>query len=160
MQCEMCGQDAELKKTKVEGAVLKLCEECRETGEVMETSSSSSSSSSGRSKSKSRKRSKPREQREELVRDFDKRVKEARESEELSIEDLADMLNEKESVIHRIESGKLKPDKRLAQKIKNQLEIELYEEVSETDYEAADASSSNDTATIGDVADVTTKEEG
>lgn len=158
MQCEMCGNDGDLKKTKVEGAVLKLCDDCQDTGKVMETSTSSSSSGSSGRSSSSRKRSKPRGQQKELVRDFDERVKEARENEDLSIEDLADRLNEKESVIHRIESGKLKPDKRLAQKIKNQLEIELYEEVSETDYEARGSDSGEDTATIGDVADVTKKD--
>jgi putative transcription factor len=160
MQCEMCGNDAELKKTKIEGAVLKVCEECQEAGEVMETSSSSSSSrSTSRSTSTSKRRSKPKGQQEELVGDYDTRVKQAREEKDLSIEELADRLNEKESVIHRIESGKLKPDKSLAKKIESKLGLDLYEELSDVDYEARSGSSNDGGATIGDVADVRRKED-
>ncbi|MDY6778553.1 MAG: multiprotein bridging factor aMBF1 [Candidatus Nanohaloarchaea archaeon] len=163
MQCEMCGQDAELKETKVEGATLKLCEDCQETGEVVETednTSSRRSSGSGSSRGSSKSsRSKPRQQQEELVRDYNTKVREAREEEGWGTEELADKLNEKESVVHRIESGKLKPDKRLAQKIKNQLEVELYQDVAATDYEGGTGTSEEEGATIGDVAEVTKKED-
>ncbi|MCJ7450633.1 MAG: multiprotein bridging factor aMBF1 [Candidatus Nanohaloarchaeota archaeon QJJ-9] len=155
MQCEMCGKEAELKKTKVEGAVLKLCKDCQTAGEVIE--SSGSNSSSGRKKKKSK--SRPKEQKKILVRDYSEKVKEARESNDWTIEDLADRINEKESVIHRIESGKLKPDKELAKELNSALGVKLYKNSSKLDYEVHDSKkSSSSGATIGDVAEV--KKEG
>ncbi|MCJ7429231.1 MAG: multiprotein bridging factor aMBF1 [Candidatus Nanohaloarchaeota archaeon QJJ-5] len=159
MNCEMCGAEGDLKRTKVEGATLKLCEDCQAAGEVLETEDSSSSGRSSRSRSRSRNRSKPRQQQKRLVQGYSEKVKEAREDEDLSMGELADNLNEKRSVVQRIESGDLKPDERLAQKIKNQLEIDLYTSVSSEAYQGQADDPSDDKATIGDVADVKRKDQ-
>ena len=159
MKCEMCGKEASLRKTKVEGAVLKLCKECQQTGKVMGSSGKSSSSSgksSGGRKSR-KKRRKPREQQKHLVRDFDDRVKQTRESKDITIEDLADKMKVKESVVHRIESGKLKPDEKLSKKIKKFLGIDLYRQESELDYESETTSKKTSKNTIGDIAKVKKK---
>ena len=159
MKCEMCGKEASLRKTKVEGAVLKLCKECQQTGKVMGSSGKSSSSpgkSSGGRKSR-KKRRKPREQQKHLVRDFDDRVKQTRESKDITIEDLAEKMKVKESVVHRIESGKLKPDEKLAKKIKKFLGIDLYRQESELDYESETTSKKTSKNTIGDIAKVKKK---
>ena len=160
MKCEMCGKEASLRKTKVEGAVLNLCKECQQTGKVI-GSSGKSSGSSGKSsggRKRRKRRRKPREQQKHLVRDFDEKVKQTRESKDISIEDLAEKMKVKESVVHRIESGKLKPDEKLAKKIKKSLGLDLYREESELDYESRDngrrKSSKN---TIGDIAKVKKK---
>lgn len=160
--CEMCGASGTLRKTKVEGARLKLCEDCQEVGEVIDSptaagtgsqrSGSGTSASSGtRSRSTSR-----REPDDELVEDFGSRVKRARESEDLSVGDLASRIKEKDSVIRRIESGKLSPDRGLARKVENALDITLYTEVSEV--AAPHEQSSPGSTTIGDVAEVRERE--
>ncbi len=154
MKCEVCGEEDDLKKTNVEGAVLQLCEDCQETGEVVESSSSTGSSRSGSRKKSSRKRRKPKQQQKHLVRDFDSKVKQAREDRDWTVEDLADRLKVKESIVHRIESGKLKPDQDLAKKLRKTLDVELYERASEADYESMRSDSAGGEATIGDVAKV------
>jgi putative transcription factor len=156
MECEMCGTDAELKKTKVEGAVLQLCDDCQATGEVMETSTSSSSNR-GRSQG-GKKRRKSRRQEKQLAPDFGDRVKEARESKELSMADLAECINEKKSVVRRIESEDMKPDKRLASKLRGELDVELYTSSPDVEYKSRGNDASSGGATIGDVADIKKRE--
>ncbi|MDY6788504.1 MAG: multiprotein bridging factor aMBF1 [Candidatus Nanohaloarchaea archaeon] len=154
MGCEMCGSNAELKRTKVEGAVLKLCSDCQDAGKVMSTSTSRNSSGS-RSKGSKRK---PKRQREHLVPDFGEKVKKERESKGWSIERLADIMNEKESVVHRVESGKLKPDKKLAGKFKKYLDVKLYTRSGDVGYGQEEDTGSGGKATIGDVAEVRKRE--
>ncbi len=156
MKCEMCGQESKLKKVKVEGAVLKLCENCQDTGEVME-SSRKVKNRFKKNKSKNKTKKKPKTQRKHLVKDFDKKIKEKRESKEMSIEDLSEEMMVKESVVHRLESGKLKPDEKLARKIKKALGIQVYREENQLDYETRESKKSSSKATIGDIADVKKK---
>lgn len=147
--CEMCGGDGPLKKTKVEGTTLKLCEDCQSVGDVVESSTGSVTRS--RSSSSSRSRTNQSGGGKELAPDAGKRVKRAREDSGLSVSNLADRLKEKDSVVRRIESGKLTPDRSLARKLERKLDVDLYEEAPEVSQgERTEASE----ATIGDVADV------
>ncbi|MFB6145648.1 MAG: multiprotein bridging factor aMBF1 [Candidatus Nanohaloarchaea archaeon] len=144
--CELCGQSADsLKKVKIEGAVLKACDSCADMGTEVSTSSK-------KRKKKSRNRSRSRRNEKVLVNDYGTRVKEAREDEEISIKELADDLNEKESLISKIEKQDLKPDNSLAEKLSKRLGIKLYTTPGVSDYEQE----SGDTrkATMEDVADI------
>jgi len=145
--CELCGNDSDsLKKAKIEGATLKACSSCAEMGETVENTSK-------KTRKKKKKRSKTRRQnREVLATDYGERVKQAREGDKLSIKEVANDLNEKESVIKKVESQDLKPDKSLASKLSKKFGIELYvnPEVSNVDTDSGDDRS----ATLGDVAEV------
>ncbi|MCJ7479021.1 MAG: multiprotein bridging factor aMBF1 [Candidatus Nanohaloarchaeota archaeon QJJ-7] len=141
--CEMCGQDGNLKETKVEGARLKLCEDCQGLGDVVESQSPETR------KSRKSRTSTPEE---EVLPDYGKNVKQAREAQDMTVEDLADALKEKNSVVKRIESEKLTPDRNLARKFERELGIEIYGEPPETP--TGGSTSSTDDKTIGDVADV------
>jgi len=61
----------------------------------------------------------------ELVEDFSSRVRQAREKLRLSQEDLGRKLNEKVSLLRKIEIGKMTPDHRLAEKLEHALKITL-----------------------------------
>jgi len=61
----------------------------------------------------------------ELVEDFGRKVKEAREAKGLTPEALAKMVGEKASVISRIESGRMAPDILLARRLEHALGIKL-----------------------------------
>lgn len=145
----MCGEDAPLKKTKVEGTVLKLCDDCQDVGDVVESSGTVTRSRSTPASGSSR--STRSSGGRELAPDAGKRVKQAREAEGWSVADLAERLKEKDSVVRRIESGKLTPDQSLARKLERKLDLDLYEETPEV---AQGSSSETSAATIGDVADV------
>lgn len=150
----MCGQTGDVKKTKVEGAVLDLCDDCQEVGNVVESSSSTSTTSTSTSSSSSSgsKYGSDREPDEELVEGYGERVKSAREAEDMSVNDMASKLKEKRSVVQRIESGDLTPDRKLARKIESVLQIKLYDDVSPATTQR-DNEPQNE-ATLGDVATV------
>lgn len=145
--CELCGNDSDsLKKAKIEGATLNVCSSCAEMGETVETTSKKTR------KTKKKKKRTRRQNREVLATDYGEKLKDARESDKLSIKEVANDLNEKESVIKKIESQDLKPDKSLASKISKKFGIDLYvnPEVSDVDTDSGDDRS----ATLGDVAEV------
>jgi len=145
--CQLCGESSDnLKKAKIEGAVLKTCDSCANMGDVVEQ----------KKKKKVKKTTKKRSQRprdtEVLANDYGKRVKSAREDEQLSMKELADDLNEKASLIKKVERAELKPDKALAGKLSKKLGVTLYvnSQVSDHEIESGD----DRKATLGDVAEV------
>jgi putative transcription factor len=165
----MCGADeASLTTTKVEGAELELCSSCTDFGtEVRDESTSSgggkystssstgkSSSSSGSSGSggSSGSSTRPRDMfddMDEIATDYDERIREARESRGLSQEELADQLNEKASLIRKLERGDTLPTDEVQRKLERALDISLVEGQSadDPDWETDDAG----TMTLGDV---------
>lgn len=167
-QCEMCGaEQSSLTTAKVEGAELELCDDCTEFGtEVRTTSSSgstkystsssdgssaSSSSSSGGSSSSSggSRRRDMFDNMDEVATDYDERIREAREGQELTQEDLAKELNEKASLIGKLEHGDVLPSDSVKRKLENHLDIVLTEGGGgeDTDWDGGDAT----TTTLGDV---------
>lgn len=141
--CEMCGEAGDLKKTKVEDATLKLCDGCRDVGEVVEQPQTS------RTQQRS---SSPSAPQEEVLPGYGETIKSARESREMSVADLAEALKEKESVVRRVESGKLTPDRGLARKFERELDVEIYGAPPEEPETTADSGSGEQT--LGDVAEV------
>ncbi len=84
-----------------------------------------------------------------LRRDYGRLVRKARESEGLTMEDLAANLSEKESVIRRVENEELRPDKDLSKKLQRELEVDLFEEFDVSSGELK--RDSNQDLTVGDV---------
>ena len=144
--CQLCGKDSDdLKKTKIEGATLKVCDSCSDMGETIEQPKKKSK------KTKKKKTYRPKDT-QVLANDYGNRVKEAREDRKLSMKELADTLNEKASLIKKIEREDLKPEKSLAKKLSKELDVTLYvnPEVSDHSVESGD----DRKATLGDVAEV------
>jgi len=144
--CQLCGESSDnLKKAKIEGAVIKVCSSCSDMGNVME-----------QKKKKVKKTNKSKSQRprdtQVLANNYGERVKSSREERQLSIKELADDLNEKASLIKKVEREELKPDKALAGKLSKALGVTLYvnPQVSDHDVESGD----DRDATLGDVADI------
>jgi len=174
VQCEMCGAETSSPKTiKVEGAKLDVCSNCTDFGtEVKQTSSSStstkystdssSSASSGGSQSttgtstsssggSTQRRSDMFDDMDELATDYDDRVRNARESKGLSQSDLANELNEKASLIRKIERGDTLPSDRVQSKLENFLEINLSAQGSSGEDSEWSGGSSTGSYTLGDV---------
>ncbi|QLH78554.1 TIGR00270 family protein [Halosimplex rubrum] len=146
VQCEMCGSETSSpNRVKVEGAELDVCDECTDFGtEVKQQSSSSastkystsssgsSSSSSGSSSSGSSSSSGGSSRRrdmfdemDELAQDYDETVRSAREAAGMSQEDLARKLNEKASLIRKIERGDTLPSDDVQRKLESALDVNL-----------------------------------
>jgi putative transcription factor len=176
VQCEMCGTETGAPKTvKIEGAELQVCADCAEFGtEVRDTSSSSgstkystsssSSSGSGASgsgsdsssagssgSSSSRRRRDMFDQMDELAQDYDQRIRGARESRGLSQEELAKQLNEKASLIRKLERGDVLPSDGVQRKLERELDITLSESGGEEGDTEWSGGSATGGTTLGDV---------
>lgn len=177
VQCEMCGAETSAPKTvKVEGAELQVCAECADFGtEVRQQqesstttkystgsgsgsgggSSSGSGSGSGstaQSGSTSRRRSDLFDEMDEVVTDYDDRIRQAREAASLTQAELADELNEKKSLIRKLERGETLPSDQMRRKLERKLGIELLESGSSADDESEWSSEAGPGGmTLGDV---------
>lgn len=132
MRCEVCGSriHGTPYKAVIEGAKLMVCGECVKLGSIFWEAKSEP-----RLKKVAKRlpqpmlsaKKKPVKLQEtlELVEDFSSRVRQAREKLGLSQEDLGRKLNEKVSVLRKIESGKMTPDHRLAEKLEHALKVKL-----------------------------------
>lgn len=145
--CELCGSSSDsLKKVKIEGTKLKVCDSCADMGEEV-------GSSSNKKRKKKKKSRTKRSSDKVLVSNYGEKIKEARESEQLSISEVADDLNEKESLLRKLESQDLKPDKPLANKLSKKFGVTLYTNPDVADYSQTDNADSRK-ATMEDVADI------
>ena len=168
VQCEMCGKEvASPSRVKIEGAELDVCDECTEFGTELETadsssststkystsssgSSSSSSSSSASSSSSGGRRQDMFDEMDEVAQDFDDRIRSARESAGLSQSELAGELNEKASLIKKLEQGQMLPSDEVQSELESELGIDLSAGAS-TDDEEWSGGSGDGNYTLGDV---------
>ncbi|MEM1659708.1 MAG: multiprotein bridging factor aMBF1 [Candidatus Bathyarchaeia archaeon] len=138
MRCEVCGRKIQGKPVKaiIEGAKLTVCNDCSRHGKIVLEEIKQSmpipiqKTTSATTKTAQMKMHKVKaedilEENLELVEDFAQRIRQARERLGLTQEDLGKKINEKASLLKKIESGKLKPDNRLAAKIEHALRIKL-----------------------------------
>ena len=88
---------------------------------------------------------------DELATDYDDRVRTAREDEGLSQSDLANELNEKASLIRKIERGDTLPSDRVQRKLERELDINLSADGSGSDDTEWSGGSSSGSYTLGDV---------
>ncbi|QSG09362.1 multiprotein bridging factor aMBF1 [Halapricum desulfuricans] len=174
VQCEMCGKETSSPNTvKIEGAELQVCDECAEFGTEVtteqsststkystgsssssstsgSTSTASGSSSSGGSGGGGRRRD-MFDEMDEVAQDYDERIRSAREAADLSQEDLAKNLNEKASLIRKLEHGETLPSDDVQRKLERELGIDLSEGSTpdeDTEWESGSASGEY---TLGDV---------
>ena len=138
-ECEICGSEAS-KRAEIDGATVNVCVECAKYGKVLPEPVEI-------------KKKPPAEIDSSKYIDpsYPKIIKQAREGKGLKIDELAKRLNEKESVISRLETGQLSPDLQLAGKLENFLEIKLVLEYKE---KGATSGKKSKDLTIGDVIDL------
>lgn len=86
---------------------------------------------------------------DEIATDYDDRIRQAREAEGLTQEELANDLNEKASLIRKLERGDVLPSDEVQSKLERKLGITLTEGTDIEDTEWSGGSS--DTMTLGDV---------
>ncbi|MBS3174483.1 TIGR00270 family protein [Candidatus Woesearchaeota archaeon] len=139
--CELCGKEANLKITIIENATLKVCNNCSKYGKAIYQNPINNI--------KKQKNFRHQEPIEELVEDYAKIIKAKREKLGLSQKDFSFKLNEKESILLKIENGGIKPNLDLVKKIQKFLNINLiYKE--ESSILGIKQKSSKEGMTIGD----------
>ena len=158
MECEICGKPVPENnpiRAKIEGSVMVVCKECSKLGKIQKAPPKpkyvkQNNKSKRPATTRNRSYSRNDEPTEELIEDFSLEVRKARESKNWSREDLGKKINERVSVITRIETGKMTPDNKLTKKLEKALNIKLLEEADNVDLNQFINSSSGE-RTLGNI---------
>ena len=136
MECEICGKPVPENnpiRAKIEGSVMVVCKECSKLGTIQKAPPKPKfrQQPKGKTNKNAKKRNYSRndEPTEELIEDFELEIRNAREAKNWSREDLGKKINERVSVITRIETGKMTPDTKLTRKLEKALNIKLLEKI-------------------------------
>ncbi len=123
INCDLCGKVGNsLNRALIEGVELNVCSECSKFGNVL----APIKRNVGKEPIKE---FPPKEEKIELlVEDYAEIIKKKRESMGLTQKEFANKLNEKESAIHKIETGAIEPSLSLAKKLERILGVKLIEE--------------------------------
>lgn len=121
--CEMCGKDSPLLVAEIEGAEMKVCSGCAKYGTIKKSSWQNSKSSGKNLPQKS----KPVQEKLEfkLIDNFAQKIKSARDARNLTQEDFAKLINEKESISSKWERGEFKPSIETARRLEKVLGLIL-----------------------------------
>lgn len=153
-RCEMCGaQQDSLTTAKIEGAELDVCDSCAELGTPLDNTSESKEESSTGGQNQSRNTTTQSTNRssgggaqstpdtstgsgqsgsggyspneKELVFDYGDKIQKARQRNGMNRAELADEINEKESLVSRLENGRSLPSEEVRRKLEQALDISL-----------------------------------
>lgn len=138
MECEICGTDIKGNpiRVTVEGTVLDVCSKCAHYGKPQDkwTPVSRKMAPTERVIVTHRpKRDAFDKLEDEILPDYARVIKKARESQGLTIEDLASKMMEKATLIRKIEREELVPEDTVRRKLETTLNIKLTERVSSQD---------------------------
>ena len=124
--CDLCGKvDEILFRTLIEGVELNVCNKCSKFGKILAPIRRYTPKEQHKMVQKSEGKE---EKIELLIENYAEIIKSKRESMGWSQKDFANRINEKESVIHKIETGNFEPQLSLAKKLEKILGIKLIEE--------------------------------
>jgi len=146
----LCGKVEEnLTRVLIEGVELDVCSACSRFGKAVSAPKRFGKEDFLRYRAKQIQRQEPTEEKIELLlEDYADIIKRKRESMGLTQKDFAIKVNEKESVIHKIETSALYPPIWLAKKLEKALGIKLIEE--HTEGHKLSKSKNSDGLTLGD----------
>ena len=149
MLCEVCGRSIERPiEAEIEGAKMLVCSGCAKFGSAKVNQAPKPAF--GKPKKFSRGPShKPKQRELEVLDNFGDIIRAARERKGMNREDMGRIINEKASVISRLESGAMVPDTKLARKIERALDITILGVLDDDGFERSDHSSGG--MTIGDL---------
>ena len=158
MECEICGKpvpEHNPTRAKIEGSVMVVCKECAKLGTIQKAPPKpkyvkQTNQKRNTTTKKTGNYSRKDEPSEELIEDFEMEVRKAREAKDWSREDLGKKINERVSVITRIETGKMTPDIKLTKKLEKALNVKLLEKVDNVDLNQFISNSSGE-RTLGNI---------
>ena len=109
MQCDLCGKEGSTVQASIEGVNMTVCRDCGKFGKIIDAPK--------RTQPKFKREIRELETSNVVVLDIAQKIRSAREQKGLNQEDFAKLVNEKASIIHKIESGSFKPSIPLAKKL-------------------------------------------
>lgn len=171
MLCEVCGQKiiGKARKVIIEGANLIVCQNCSKFGDSLKiptTQPQKPKTPKITGTKKIRAVKKPRikfssakdliSPSYELVDDYMDKIRKARQEKGLSHEELANKINERVSIIKKVETGKMRPSQILAKKLEKELQINIHAPL-DSESVAIGSKESRKGLTLGDVVNIKKK---
>ena len=163
MACEMCGKEVpRLRKVQIGGSTLEVCNECARFGEdtapaapqaapvTSGTAAVAAPTPARTFTHHGKKRDALSRGEMELVDDYNRRIITGRRKKDLTQEELAKRINEKKSVISRLETGEMRPSDRLVKVLEKVLDIKLKERM-EYQVESSKKKVASGGVTLGDL---------
>ena len=142
-ECTICGKKVDiLNKVEMEGTVIEVCEKCTKFGTKIIPRQSYKPIA---------KKIEFKIEEDEFVPDYGKAIKRYRESKCLNREEFSKQLNEKETVIKRVEEEQMEPDERLTKKLENLIGTKLTQKYSSG---AKTSEKKKHRLTVGDIVEV------
>lgn len=134
MRCEVCGQEIRGQPYYriIEGARMTVCGQCAPFGSKEWDPNRPKARRVRRRPTRTVSPSRPRSEIEaaeqmELVENYGELIRKTRQRKGMTVEDLAKKLNEKESVIKKLEKEQFNPPMNLIDKVSRELDIKLLE---------------------------------
>ena len=160
-QCEICGAEifGAPQRIVIDGSALEVCKSCMRFGKPEDKWSPVPKKMVPVERAFTVKRPKPRDHFKdlvELVPDFGRKIREAREVMGLSVEDLAARVKEKATLLKKIEREEISPEDDVIKKLEKEMRIKLTDQASETRVKSAMAGRG---LTLGDIASIKRKNE-
>ncbi len=137
MICELCGKNVTFsKKVTIEGVPLEVCAECAKFGIEAKKAPPKEAGPKPVIAQRLEVREKPRDiyegsEKEELADDYAARIRNARSEHGMTQKELAMKINERVTVLSKVETGDMRPDDKLVAKLEKELGIKLKEKVME-----------------------------
>lgn len=140
MRCEVCGRKifGQSHRVVIEGAKLTVCGQCSKHGTIIKDEPVPKTTTLKPRKPlqplsiQSKKSQEPTiDTSVELVENFPAKIRQAREKLGLTHEDIGKKINEKVSLLKKIETGKMTPNNKLAAKLEHTLKVKLLAPASE-----------------------------
>ncbi|MFQ5815116.1 MAG: multiprotein bridging factor aMBF1 [Candidatus Hydrothermarchaeaceae archaeon] len=127
MECEICGRTVVKRfPVEIEGSVMRVCGSCARFGKRVKERKTIAHTSTRHPPSRTRRSTAGRDFVEsELLDQYQSMIRAARERMGMTQEQLGKLISERESVINRIEGGKMKPDAKLIHKLERTLGVKI-----------------------------------
>jgi len=131
-ECTLCGKNVEsIFLAEVEGSEIEVCEDCASFGTIIKEIKPNEPKSevvfTG-----TRKGTDFEEPDQDLIPDYGDKIIRVRQKKGLERKEFAMKINEKESIVRRVEMEEMIPDDKLRKKIENFLDIELLQSYTKT----------------------------
>jgi putative transcription factor len=168
LRCEVCGRKIHGTpiRAAIEGAKLTVCVECSKHGKIIreeETELGKRTPKKPLMPVSFIQKKKPAQAKvdttQEMVEGYHSKIRQAREKLGLSHEELGKKINEKASVLSKLETGKMTPNNLLVTKLEHSLKIKLLVPIKEEKISQGFPKSPNRETTLGDLIQLNKKGE-
>jgi len=158
-QCEICGAEISgpPQRIVIDRSAMEVCKSCARFGKPEDKWSPVPKKMVPVERAFTVQRPKPRDHFKdlvELVPDFGRKIREARESMGLSVEELGTRIKEKATLLKKIEREEISPEDEVRKKLERELKIKLTDQTSEQRTKSSGAARG---LTLGDIASIKRK---